>query len=241
VTERGKITVAIIVVLLLFIIPAIVITAIAWGSQQPPELPPQISNPDENDPTISDGPLPDGSGFNPEDSDDPDPSRDDNGEQGSHNPPAEPTPEPTDEDDPPEPTEDNPPEPTPGPTDEEGTPEPTPEPSDSPEFGPVNISRASGTMSFRYSPENQDSLDEGTINMLSEFISSPRNTSYSQISIEIPRLPSNETSVLKSAITEAFADHDIAQSRLVFAVYSPLSGVSSHEVKMSFVPVTTHK
>jgi len=209
VTERGKITAAIVIVLLLFIIPAIIITAFAWSNPaHSPENPPQINDPD---PIINNTPLPDGSGFNPDD-----PAENGYGEQGEYNPPPE-TPAP--------------PEPSPTPSPEE-----IPAPPDQPqETGPVSINRSAGTMSFMFSPEKQDALDADTVSMIADFITSPRNTSNSQVSAEIPVLSNSDTSVLKSAITEAFAEHGISQSRISFATYQSDSSNNSFEVKLSFI------
>jgi len=70
-TERGKIIIAIVLVLLLFVLPSAYFAVKAWlGSPAPPqENPPQAMEPapgtTEDEPVTSDGPLPNGSGFYP--------------------------------------------------------------------------------------------------------------------------------------------------------------------------------
>jgi len=87
-TERGKIIIAIILVALIFVLPALILAVKAWNSSPPPpDIPSQDVQPDDSPPKISDGPLPDGSGFNPTDPVE-------NGEQGSFDPPVDPPYEP---------------------------------------------------------------------------------------------------------------------------------------------------
>ena len=89
-TERGKIMIAIVLVTLIFVLPAIVLAVKAWNSSMPPpEKPSQTVTPQESPPEISDGPLPNGSGFNPHD-----PPENGNKEQGSFDPPVDPVYEP---------------------------------------------------------------------------------------------------------------------------------------------------
>ena len=86
-TERGKIVIAVVIAIPLFII-AITLAVIAWNnSQPPPDDPPSHSVPysPEEDPEISDKPLPDGSGFTPHE-----PSEPDGGEQGEFDPDPDP-------------------------------------------------------------------------------------------------------------------------------------------------------
>jgi len=195
-TERGKIIICVILVLLIFILPATIFAVKAWSNAPPPEDPPRSSAPEPEDTVVSDRPLPDGSGFNPLD-----PAENENGEQGSFDPPV---------------------------NDAIGE----------PEFGPLNLDLAGGTMQFRFSPELQDSLDDDTISMLGEFIKSPMNTDRTQIVVEMPQLSEDNTSLLITAITEAFAMHGVRQEALAYVALqtNPDEDERSFEVKVAFLP-----
>ena len=85
-TERGKIIIAVILVTLIFVIPALVLAVNAWNNTpETPEDPPQTETPEDPQSGISNGPLPDGSGFTPVETPKPE-----NGEQGSFDPPLDP-------------------------------------------------------------------------------------------------------------------------------------------------------
>ena len=71
-TERGKIIIAVILALLVFVIPSTILVVLAWDRPPPPpDDPPVTAEPlpiPANDvPTNSDRPLPEGSGFSPDD------------------------------------------------------------------------------------------------------------------------------------------------------------------------------
>ena len=94
-TERGKIIIAIVLVVLLLVVPSAILAYKAWAS--PPDEtddPPKASEPvydppDEPPPVIKDGPLPNGSGLNPPNEPPPiieDPPQNGNGESGPHDP-----------------------------------------------------------------------------------------------------------------------------------------------------------
>ena len=83
-TDRGKICLAIILVVLIFVVPAVFLAVKAWnGSTPPPDNPSQSADDPSSD--ISSGPLPDDSGLDPHD-----PPESGNGEQGSFDPPVDP-------------------------------------------------------------------------------------------------------------------------------------------------------
>ena len=232
-TERGKIVICVVLVLLIFIIPATVFAVRAWNNSPPqPAEPPASSVPGPDDTVISNGPLPDGSGFDPHQ-----PTKPEDGEQGSFDPvpepPDDPEPEP-DEEHKQEPSDDLSQEP-----EEDLTPEPEKDldrehPEQPPEVGPVDINRSEGTMSFTFAPGHQDDLDADSIAMLSTFLSSPRNTKDAEIIIEIPQMPDDNRSVVVSAVINAFASHGVSRDILTFRTYQTGSHNGPQVISMAF-------
>jgi len=224
VTERGKIIIAIVIVICIFVIPAIVLAVKAWSSSPPLPDNPQHTEEPASDDEINDGPLPDGSGFNPND-----PHDSGDTEQGSFDPPVDPD----DLDDPDE-------------TGDAGDPD---NPGDSgvveePKYGPVSISRTHGTMTFRFSPGMQDSIDTASVSMIGDFLSSPKNTSDSQILIEMPLLSDDDVTKFINAISDTFASLGVEQKDLLFMTYQPSSEDSDsnlYDIRLSFSQASVGK
>jgi len=120
-------------------------------------------------------------------------------------------------------------EPTPA-----GTPDPSPEPVDPSLSGPVDIDLDAGTMTFLFTPEVQTALDAATLSSISEFLTSPKNTSGTKIAVDIPQLPDSDTANLTNAVTSAFTAHEIPLSDIIFFVYQPDPDHKTFEVKISF-------
>jgi len=224
-TERGKIAIAVVLAIFLIILAAILAIRV-WNSptspfdnQQQPLEPDFVYNP----PEITIIPL-------PEDSDDDTDSATENGEQGSFDPPQEPTEDPAEElaeealD---ESSED---EHTQNETQDE-----------TPATGGARLNRAACTMTFRFSPSTQESLDADTIALIGDFISSPRNTADSRIVVSMPQLPEVETAKIIAAITDAFAQNGVTQRELGFTVHNTSSGNDSYEIRLYFAQTTTRK
>jgi len=224
-TERGKIAIAVVLAILLIILAAILAIRV-WNSptspfdnQQQPLEPDYVYNP----PEITIIPL-------PEDSDDDIDSATENGEQGSFDPPQEPTEgaaedlseEAHDED-----------------YEDEHSQSETQD--DIPATESARFNRAAGTMTFRFSPSTQESLDADTIAMIGDFISSPRNTADSRIVVSMPQLPEKETAKIIAAVTDAFAQNGVTQRDLGFTVYNTGSGNDSYEIRLHFAQTTSRK
>ena len=215
ITDRGKIIVAVVLVIVI-LTTAVLLAVRTWnGSNGTPVSPPIAADPDPDDDNINNGPLPNGSGSNP-----PDDTGNEGGEQGASNPPD------GTDDDPPDDTIDDPVD------------DPVELP---PEVGPVSINRAEGTMSFMFAPSAQSALDSNSKTMLSEFMLSPKNTSSSQIVVEMPHLSESEVTTLIRAITGAFSEHGVAQRDITFLVYQPTSDTDSgaFEIRLSFRQAST--
>jgi len=199
-TERGKIVIAIILVLIFLVLPSTILAVRAWSGPPPPPddspgtAEPLPDPPDDESPDISE-PLPNGSGFNPHDPPDEESHEEGNGNGASddYDPPCE-----------------------------------------LPEFGPVSLNITEGTMIFAFSPDLQDSLDDDTFLMLEKFLKSPRNLPDAQILVEMPSLSNDDTTILISAINDAFLDHGISLQDLVYLKTQEEPDERFFEVKLSF-------
>ena len=202
ITERGKIIIAVIVVAILIVLSIIVISISSCSGTSPPADPPQAYDPTpgDDDPTISNTPLPTpGSGFDP----------------------ITPTPEPT---------------PTPDPA--------TPPPGGNgngngygdnyPEFGPVGLNLTEGTMLFIFAPSVQETLDEETVSMLKEFLTSPKNTPEAKVQVEMPNLQEDDTEHLLLAVASAFSNYNVNVNEIVYVKNATEVDGSSFEVSLSF-------
>jgi hypothetical protein len=98
ITDRGWIVIVVIIVILIFIIPSTIFAVRAWTGSPPPDNTQQSAEPLPNPPDdpsngISNGPLPNGSGLDPNGQPPPSPPNG-NGESGAPTPPVEPPVEP---------------------------------------------------------------------------------------------------------------------------------------------------
>ena len=215
-TERGKVGMAIIFAVLLFVIPAVVLTYIAWNGDPGNIDSPQISvaAPDQNDNQQADQQ----NDYEPDDSQYPPDSTDDDSDANDQEllDPSQNDDEDYDDGD----DVDN------GATENQ--------PGDSSTNGAVSINVNEGTMRFWFSPSSQDSIDENITALLGDFLESPQNTSASQIVVEIPNLSDSERESLISIISDAFAEHGVAQRDLDFAPYLLNSNVGVFEIRLHF-------
>jgi len=206
ITERGKIIIAVVLVSVLIVMSTIILTINSCSGTSSINDPPQTfepSSPPDDDPSISDGPLPTpGSGFDPT------------------------TPDVT------------------------PTPTPTPTPTETPpsgnggngngyndnyiDFGPVGLNLTEGTMQFIFSTSLQETLDDDTVTMLSDFLKSPKNTADAQVQVEMPNLTDDDVSILMSAVTKAFLTYNVSANDIVFVKNQNKVTEGSFEVKLSF-------
>ena len=221
-TERGKIIIAVVLIILLLVLPSTILAIKAWaGTAPPPDDPPVTAvplpaTPDDDLPEIPE-PLPDGSGSDPlEHEDDP---TDDPADDEAGDPTDDPAGQPMDQ------------EPSQNDDGEDGSSDPAGEPQ---EFGPVSLDISKGTMVFIFSPDLQDTLDPETTAMLGEFITSPKNKTDTQILVEMPSLSQKDTTKVISAVTNAFALYEIARKDLVFKTLQTETNGEPFEDMMSF-------
>ena len=103
-----------------------------------------------------------------------------------------------------------------------------------PEFGPVGLNILEGTMLFMFSPSLQEALDDDTVTMLSDFLSSPKNTDDSQIQVEMPNLAEDDMDLLLSAVAKAFSTYNVKVNDIVYVTNQTEVADSNFEVKLSF-------
>jgi len=100
--------------------------------------------------------------------------------------------------------------------------------------GSASLDVSTGKMTFPFSPESQNSLDDSTIAMIGQFLTSPQNTSESKIAVEIPQLTDEETASMTTVILNAFVKNDVSLSDIVFFVYPPEPGAKTFDINISF-------
>jgi len=120
----------------------------------------------------------------------------------------------------------------------EPSPESTPDTSltspDTSLAGPVAFDFENGTMTFLFTPNQQDVIDNNTDIKLGELLTSPKNTNDAKIAVEIPQLPDAETAILTTAILNVFNKHGVPLSEIVFFVYEPEPDIKTYEINISF-------
>jgi len=213
-TERGKIAIAVVLVILLLSL-AVVLAIRAWNGSSPFENNGFYTvDPDPDDQSISDGPGQNGDG---DSSGTDDPSGDGNtGEKAPDDDPGD----------------------DPDGTSDGSSGNISGNPS---ETEPVSFNQTAGTLSFSFSPGTQDSLDENVIAKIGDFIASPKNTSGAKIQIEIPQLSSAETTVIKNAVAEAFSGQGVALDNLAWITYRATTSSSFYSIKFSFIQTSSSK
>ena len=100
--------------------------------------------------------------------------------------------------------------------------------------GPIALDVDNGLLTFLFMPGVQTSLDENTISMIGELLTSPLNTSEAKIAVEIPQLPDNDAAVLTAAIINAFDIYLVPISKITFFVYILSSDIDVCEINISF-------
>jgi len=230
-TERGKIVIAIVLVLLLLLVPSAILLYTAIANQPPQNHENQNSeeskNPGKQNPETSDTP----GNQSPEASENPE----DQGSEASESPSDSivMTPPPVITQSPPpsgdgltpvevEPTDD-------------GNGEENDEPYTPPESGPTYSNPSEGLLSFLFSPDKQNALDNETLSMLGDFIKSPKNTSDSAIAVEMPQLSAENAEKLVSAVVNAFTALGVQEQRLAYILHPLEIPQGAFEVHLSFV------
>ena len=105
----------------------------------------------------------------------------------------------------------------------------------------ISVELNNGTMRFWLSQPSQDIITPDVASAIDDFLTSPRNTYHSQIVVDLPDLPESERVSLVTAITDAFAEHNVAQGDLLFEPYQINEGVDGvFEIRFHFsTPAST--
>ena len=257
-TERGKIVIAVVLVILLLLVPSAVLlcTAMARQPSHPPEQPglgasesPLPTHVVTLPPISINSPPPNGGGSNAQNVTPPANGSDNpsgltppaNGSDNSSGltPPANGSDNPSGLT-PPANGSDNPSGLTPpanGGEPETQKPGSGQEPSERPGSGPTGGNPAGGTLSFLFSPHLQNTVDSETSAKLDEFIDSLKSTSNSLVSIEMPKISGEDAERVIAAVTNAFAARGIAKTRLEFITKPAAIVNGAYEVHLSFIPL----
>jgi len=105
---------------------------------------------------------------------------------------------------------------------------------DTPTYGPVNFNPSSGTLSFLFTPALHNSLDDETVRLLGDLLTSPMNTPEHQIVVEFPIISGDSAEVLRTAVEGAFVAHNVDSRNLVFYVSQTHADEQTFEVNLSF-------
>lgn len=102
------------------------------------------------------------------------------------------------------------------------------------ERGVVGLNVAEGTMAFIFFPGAQTELDEETASLLGEFLASPRNTVNSRIMVELPQLSEEDRLSVINAVISELTGHGVSISDIVFFTTDEVFEGISFEIHLSF-------
>ena len=102
----------------------------------------------------------------------------------------------------------------------------------------ANGNTSNGSLSFSFSPNNQERLDTGTISELAEFLKSPDNTKNSTIAVETQELSGSSRDKLMAAVTIALAEYGVPKERVAYVLRRSGVARETFEVMMYFIPAS---
>ena len=104
-----------------------------------------------------------------------------------------------------------------------------------PVSGQPSVDVNKGTLSFFFSPGQQDALDVVTASLLGTFLGSSKNTADSLITVEIPELPDEKSNDIITAVINAFAAFGVTEQKLTFMTISADITKDAFQVNLSFI------
>ena len=99
---------------------------------------------------------------------------------------------------------------------------------------------SSGILTFSFSPGTQTTLDNRTVSLISEFLKSSKNTKSSIIVIETPRLTAQDADTLTQAVKNAFTSKGVSVQRLEFTPLSATMTGLYADVKIFYIETNTN-
>jgi len=229
-TDRGKVFVSVLFVIPIFVLSLILLYSSVSSQAQGPDIsepsasetpslppsPPESPDVSPTSPDVTESPPPNGGGFSPPNGNGSNPP---NGNGFS----------------PPNGNGFSPPNGGEGNGPDEVDPPDEPDPSPPPQVGPIGGNPLQGTLSFLFSPELQDELDDETEELLGDFLASRGNSPINRIIVEIPQLSRDAADKVVAAVAHAFAGWGVPSQRLSF-VANPLGAAEEpFAVHLSFL------
>ena len=100
------------------------------------------------------------------------------------------------------------------------------------------LNLTTGALSFSFSPKLQTALDKDTSTMLDQFLLSKRNVPENDIAVETPKLSSNDTTLFMNVITSALKERNVNTSRIVHIVDPKIPLSDNFEVVVYYIERT---
>ena len=101
----------------------------------------------------------------------------------------------------------------------------------------AEAAQSEGSLSFRFSPTLQTSLDAETASMIGDFLRAPDYSPDCLIVVSMPSLSNEDAERLMSAVVNVLAPHGIYENRLRREIQSAASAGETFDVSLRFVPV----
>ena len=101
----------------------------------------------------------------------------------------------------------------------------------------AEAAQSEGSLSFRFSPTLQTSLDAETASMVVDFLRAPDYSPDCLIVVSMPSLSNEDSERLMSAVVSALAPHGISETRLRREIQSAAAAGETFDVNLRFIPV----
>ena len=106
-----------------------------------------------------------------------------------------------------------------------------------PRAGPTGGNPFEGTLSFSFFPDNQTELDADTTALLFDLLNSPKNTRNSIITVETSMMSETDIDKLMTALISAFTAYGVSEQRITHNQRQSGTTSEAYEVNLYFIPV----